>query len=238
MSGNELADWINPEHLSEAAQAAAAGRFASDPYDCLWLDDFLLPGRLDSLRDLFRQDGLFLPWFGLYGASKDSPLTFVDKAAFAAAPPERKFEEETVMRGPRPGREMSRGYLTHLKFLHFLAQPAFLGFLERLTGINPGGVHSCQVRISEPGHYVGPHKDSGRGRELCMVLYPGERWHPRENGHLIQFHPDGRTRKLEPRPNRLMMFRVSDRSVHAVEPVTLAPRWGYTVWMGRDGGES
>jgi hypothetical protein len=236
--GDVLEDWINPQHLTEPALAAAAAHYHRDPYESLWLDDFLRQPRLDALRGLFHRDGHFAPWFGLYRDASRNGLEFVDRITYEAAPPERRFEQETVLAGPKPGREMAPGFLTHVRLLHFLDQQPFLGFLARLTGIEIEGVVDSQIRISEPGHFVGRHRDNGFGRQLCLVFYPGESWQPSEGGHLVQYQPDGGSRQVEPRPNRLVLFGVSERSFHAVEPVRTVPRWGYTVWMGRRGGQS
>lgn len=228
-----LSDWINGSHLTEEALDAAARRYREDPYETVWLDDFLLPHRLDGLRELYRQDGDFAPSYGIYGEDGGA-RSAVDEATYLATPAHRRFEKEYVLRGAKPGHEMGRGCLLHMMFLRFCAQPTFQAFLWRLTGVNPGGIHSHQVRIMAPGHHVGRHQDVAPGRQLTMVFYPGDSWTPDENGCLVQFRADGRSRRIEPHPNRVVLFRISAHSSHAVEPVVDTSRWGYTVWMGRN----
>lgn len=229
-----LDDWIDPRHLSETAIAAAAARFAADPYQTIWFDNFLLEPRLEALRALYEGDGVFGPWFGLFDPTTEARLRFVDAEEFAAAPDERRFEQETVLTGAPPTRPLAHGYIVHQQFLSFCRKEPLRRFLERITGCDPISVHSFQSRITGPGHYVRPHNDSDSRRRLCLILYPGRAWSPNHGGLFQQFHPDGRTRRLEPQPNRLVVFRVSTDSLHEVEPVTAEapPRWGYTVWMG------
>lgn len=231
---DRLEDWIDGRHLSEDAQAAAAGRFADDPYETVWFDDFLRPDRLEALRAIFERDGRFEPWLGLYGLEDRARLRFVDAAEFAAAPPSLRFEEETILVGPRPDRPLAPGWLLHAQFLQFCHRPPFVEFLRRVTGIDPVGVNSHQVRITHPGHYVGRHTDASGGRRMCLVLYCGREWDASDAGRFIQFHPDGRTRTLEPRPGRLVLFRTSRHSDHEVERVAdgAHPRFAYTIWMG------
>jgi hypothetical protein len=232
-----LEDWIDPRHLSETAIAAAAARFAADPYQTVWFDNFLLEPKLEGLRALYEGDGVFGSWYGLYDRTNSAGLRFVDAEEFEAASDEQRFEQETQLTGAPPDRPLALGYIIHRQFLDFCGKEPLRRFLERITGYAPVGVNSFQSRITGPGHYVRPHDDNGVGRRLCLVFYPGRVWEPAHEGWFRQFHPDGSTRRLEPQPNRLVVFRVSKNSLHEVEPVAAAapPRWGYTVWMGEPG---
>jgi hypothetical protein len=232
---DRLEDWIDPRHLSEAAIAAAAARFAADPYQTVWFDDFLLEPRLEALRALYEGDGVFSPWYSLYDRTRNDGVRFVGAEEFTASSEEQKFEMETKLTGAPPDRPLAHGYIVHQQFLGFCGKEPLRRFLERITGCDPVGVDSFQSRITGPGHYVRVHNDDGVGRRLCLVFYPGRAWEPAHEGWFRQFHPDGSTRRLEPQPNRLVVFRVSEDSRHEVEPVAAAapPRWGYTVWMGK-----
>lgn len=214
-----LGDWINPWHLGEEAVAAAAARFAGDAWQTVWFDDFLCPARLEDLRILYETDGDFHPWYYDFGSTS------------AAQTPES--EQELVMRAAKPDRRMGIGYLTHLLLCTFVNSPPFLDHLGRITGIRPDGIQGFQVRISLPGRHVRPHTDNTAGRRLCMVFYPGRRWQPADGGRFQQLSGGRVMRELDPLPNRLVLFKVSDTSMHAVSPLAqdASPRWGFTIWM-------
>lgn len=229
-----LEDWIDARHLTPAALDHAAARYAADPFETLWFDDFLRADRLDALRGLFETDGIFAPWFGVYDNTQRTNIRFVDAAEFNAASEEQRFERETTLTGPQPQRVMAPGWLTHVKFLYFCGQPPFRQFVQAVTGIDPLGVQSKQIRITGPGHYVRSHTDRLDGRRFCLVLYASRSWQPSDAGRFRQHRPDGNARTLDPLPNRALLFRTTKESFHQVELLsdTAAPRWGYSVWLG------
>jgi hypothetical protein len=127
--GEVLEDWINPRYLTESVFAAASSRYHRDPCASLWLDDFLRQPRLEALRGLFRRDRHFAPWFGLNGDAGSNNLVVVDRSADEAAPPERRFEQETVLVGPK-----SRGLASRV------APAAQPGDQRRRSAPRPAGV--------------------------------------------------------------------------------------------------
>lgn len=217
-----LEDWIDPRHLTEAAIADASHRFAADPHESMWFDDFLLDYRIADLRLLWDRDGEFVPWHGDYGADVPGHPGLADS------------EVELAFSAPRSGHEMRTGYLTLLMFAHFLNGAAFRAYMERISGVALAALLGTQIRIAPPGHFVRPHTDHVGNRKLCLVLYPGPDWRPQDGGRLRQMRRGERERTLDPLPNRLVAFRVSERSLHAVDPVspTATPRRGLTIWMG------
>lgn len=213
---SNLHDWINPRHLDHAAMAAAATHFAEDPCSTVWFDDFLTPNRLEALRMIYESDGDFHPWYGDFGGISHSDTGW-----------------ELVLKSPKPGRHAGTGYLTYLLLCNVINSPAFAGYLARITGIRPDAIQGLQVRITPPGHRVKPHTDNIKNRRLCLVLYPGRHWQPGYGSRFLQMREGRVVRELEPLPNRLVIFKVSDQSLHAVEPLaeTAPPRWGLTIWM-------
>jgi len=133
------------------------------------------------------------------------------------------------------------GYLSHLTFMYFCRQPCLREYLHQITGIDPVGINSYQVRITRAGDYVRPHTDYAKPRpdgteerKMCLILYTGRHWQASDDGLFRQFNPDGTSRTMEPIPNRLVLFRTTPQSLHEVEKLspTAGPRWAYTVWMG------
>lgn len=114
-----------------------------------------------------------------------------------------------------------------------LETPQVVRLLERLTGVeglladphlDGGGLHE-----SLPGGFLNVHTDflshtltPTWARELNLLLFLNEGWEPAHGGSLELW--DERVsrceRRVEPRFNRLVVFRTSTKSFHGVGPVT------------------
>jgi hypothetical protein len=114
-----------------------------------------------------------------------------------------------------------------------LETPGFLRLLGRLTGIeglladphlDGGGLHE-----SRPGGFLNVHTDflahtleRTWARELNLLVFLNEAWEPADGGWLELW--DERVarceQRIEPRFNRSVLFRTSERSFHGVAPVT------------------
>jgi len=119
-----------------------------------------------------------------------------------------------------------------------LNSPAFLAFLERVTGIkglipdpylNGGGLHS-----SGPGGILAPHADFhhyGRlalFRRINVLVYFNQGWQ-REQGGCLELYAKGANqpeKDVVPEFGRMVMFLTDDRSIHGfTRPVSGANRW-------------
>jgi hypothetical protein len=122
--------------------------------------------------------------------------------------------------------------------IHELSGPAFLAFLEGVTGIRGlipdpylagGGLHS-----SGPGGILAPHADFhayGRlalYRRINVLVYLNPEWHEAYGGCLELFRKGEQTpsASVVPAFGRMMLFVTDNRSIHGfTRPVTGEDRW-------------
>ena len=112
------------------------------------------------------------------------------------------------------------------EFARALAPP-----LGRITG---EGVSRVDMRAYayRPGHYLLPHSDhqTGMGRKLAYVYYvPSPE--PPTGGELELFRGNESAKLVEPRGNRLIVFDVSDGSLHQVREVMSGLRISLAGWF-------
>jgi hypothetical protein len=127
--------------------------------------------------------------------------------------------------------------------IHELSGPAFLQFLQAVTGIkgllpdpylNGGGLHS-----SGPGGVLMPHADyhvQGRlalYRRINVLVYLNPGWTQAEGGSLELFRK-GETQptvSIPPVYGRMVMFLTDDQSIHGfTQPVAAGPdRWRNSI---------
>jgi len=122
--------------------------------------------------------------------------------------------------------------------VHELSGPAFLSFLEAVTGIRGlipdpylagGGLHS-----SGPGGILAPHADFhaygrlGLYRRINVLVYLNPDWHEEYGGCLELFRKgdSAPSASIVPVFGRMMMFVTDDRSIHGfTKPVMGPDRW-------------
>ena len=122
-----------------------------------------------------------------------------------------------------------------------LSLPAFLRFLERVTGIpklipdpylEGGGLH-----CSGPGGILAPHTDFhryerlGLFRRINVIVYLNQEWEPEYGGLLElyrQDHPEPDVSVL-PRWGTCVIFQTDDNSTHGFSKPILGDRWRRSI---------
>lgn len=105
-----------------------------------------------------------------------------------------------------------------------LTSPAFMDWLEEGTGLRLRHlVTDVGMYTHEDGDFISIHKDKPN-KALTAVLYVNERWPSDAGGHYeVHRGPDpgeGPVRSIPPRAGQFLAFPPTDRSWHAVSPVT------------------
>lgn len=122
--------------------------------------------------------------------------------------------------------------------VHDLCGPAFLNFLERITGIRGlipdpyligGGLHS-----SGPGGVLAPHADFHHYprlelyRRINVLVYFNPEWEAEFGGllELYEKHAKQPEREVVPEFGRMVVFLTDDRSIHGfTRPITGTEKW-------------
>ncbi len=125
-------------------------------------------------------------------------------------------------------------------FVEAFGSAAALAAMRAITGQE---VQRVELRsyVYQPGHYLLPHLDhqSVLGRKLACAFYmlvPDDG----EGGELELFEVELRGRiivnakpalRITPRPNRVVIFEVSDRSLHQVREILAGTRLSMAGWF-------
>ena len=202
--GAALTFQFDREQLGAVAEAKREAYAAADPYPHTVMDDFLPEQVLDDVLAEF-PDPKGADWFKF-----DSPT-------------ERKLgsNDDSIM-GPATRRLFAE-----------LHSSAFVGFLERLTGIEGlipdphlegGGLHQI-----EPGGHLKVHADFNRHprtdleRRLNVLIYLNRDWRDEYGGafELWDEEMSAPVRKVMPQFNRCVVFSTTSTSYHGhPEPLT------------------
>jgi hypothetical protein len=207
---DSLLDW--PRLLANEASHRSA--FASArPFPWLTMDGFLREGIDRELASGFRE-----------ALSGKDPL----------APKKHRHVKRKI--GTMVREKMTE---PQRRFFDDLAHPAFMDYLERITGISPlfpdkelngGGLHEIHA-----GGYLNVHVDfnfhpaSKQHRRLNLIVYLNERWEE-DWGGLLELWPtdfSAAAARIVPLANRMVLFETSEVSYHG-HPVPLAPPEGVT----------
>lgn len=232
-----IEQWINQEHLEPARQRTYAAAFTSVPYPSIAIDNFLLPEKLAALRRFFATEAKFEQTFYLkkcvHGRLAEQA---VPAKSWHAAPAAHRASVEYVYAGSHPDYRMGLGTITNLKFGELLLSPMFLSFLEAVTGIRCMTLTGIMTRILVGGQYITPHSDCRPDRDLCGVFYLSEDWQSSYGGCFRHRGSGSDSVKVEPLPNRLLLFQPRADLLHDVEPISQAGanwrRCAYTLWFG------
>jgi hypothetical protein len=229
--------WINQEHLEPSRQAIYSAAFTSVPYPSIVIDNLLRPEKLAALRQFFAIEARFEEKFyfkkWVRGHSSEEA---VPAETWYAAPEAHRASVEYILVGSHPDHRMSLGTITNIKFGELLRSPAFMNFIEAVTGIRCMALTGIMTRILVGGQYITSHNDFRRDRDLCGVFYLSGDWHPSYGGCFRHRGTGLDSVQIQPLPNRLLLFQPRVDLLHDVEPISQAgAKWrrcAYTLWFG------
>lgn len=194
--------WRDEDALARSWRAAA-------PFPHLVLDDALDAASLPALLELFEEEPV--------ERAQSDIFAFEATAPEPETPPLRALRDAlTALWAPR---------------------------LARIAGLAEGALGRIDLRAYayRPGDYLLPHTDHQQhlGRVLAYAYYlPTPE--PPEGGELELFScrfeggelsEIASARVIEPRPNRLVVFEVGDRSLHQVREVLRGLRLSLAGWF-------
>src|SRR5919106_665963 len=105
-------EWIQPQHLTDAAIQEYRDEFAGHPARLLVIADFLQPDKAERLARYLAQDAEYVAEFGLRSAAKHA----VPEADWLAAPDDDRFFRYSKLSRVRPGGELSPNTLAYMQF--------------------------------------------------------------------------------------------------------------------------
>lgn len=209
-----LESWIAPQHLAVAGREEARRTLAQGlPFT---LDDFLLPGRLAELREIYAEPG-WLEIYGTHGADHE-----VDVETWRSTPDRRRLFHYEELGRPAPGREFATGMLASIRLRMLFGNPEFIDWVSALTGVTVGAPQPGRPRRMRAEHYLRIHNDATHDRNLCLVLYLHERW-TEDFGAGFRLTRRGEPEAgADPLPGRMLLFRPLPGVAHYVAEFSAA----------------
>lgn len=216
--------------------------FAQRPNRHVVLDDVFQPSLLRLLRQVADGDGEFSDNLKLRSASKqisasvDEVRGRVRADVFAAAPELDQFIKQRLLTGARPGREDSAPMRAERLVRQAMISDEFLAWLGAICTMDLTRAGGINLKLHGLDSLLRKHSDARRGRKLCMVHYLHDHWEARYGGRFLLHRNDGTTTAIDPLPNRMILFDVTEDNFHEIEP--LGPECGswvrinYSAWFG------
>jgi hypothetical protein len=209
MSSSEILEFFQADRLAEEGRKLHAEYASAEPFPHIALDDFFPAAPLHEIAA-----AVPAPGDGWVHRQRDVAVKW-------GLPDERAMDETTRL------------------MIHELQAPAFLGFLEELSGIRGlipdpyllgGGIHQI-----ERGGFLDIHADFNfhkimrLHRRLNLLLFLNEGWKDEWGGHLELWDRkmERCVRSLLPSFNRCVVFNITDWSYHG-HPHPLTPPDGVT----------
>jgi len=108
------------------------------------------------------------------------------------------------------------------KFYSRVSSKEFIFMMRRLTGENLSEKIDMQAHIMKNGDYLLFHDDELEGRKIAYVIYLSQGFRPKDGGRLKLYdakNPLKPVKSIVPLLNSFVCFKVSKKSLHAVEEV-------------------
>lgn len=234
-----LANFIDPAHLTERAIAETRHTFGDgDNRHCV-IDDLLVESLLPRLTSVLAGEGRFEDNLKIAGAEKlpdgKRPRGSVTPEEFAATQPDRRFISQLRHVGPRPGMEASIANKTEAFVRAMFSGEPFHRWLSAITGLKVTKTSGINLKLHGPKHFLKAHSDARPGRKVCGVLYLHQQWEADWAGRFLLHLVDGTKKRIDPLPNRLVLFEACEQNNHEIEPLTDPPdgwmRANYSLWF-------
>ncbi len=186
--------------------------------------------------------------------SKAKPFPHLAISDFARMPPESVLEafpepewdgwnrfEDAYQVSKRFCQDVDRMPALSAAMIHDLSSPAFLEFLETVTGIprllpDPY-LEGAGLHLSGPGGVLTPHTDFhsylrlNLYRRVNVLVYLTSEWLPEYGGCLELYEKGSQTpaRTIVPTWGTCVVFRTDDRSVHGFSKPIAEGRWRRSI---------
>ena len=198
-----IENWINKRYLNEVSELNQSFN-RSKPYQHLIIKDLFNRNKLSLLRKEVLKEKFERQDTDLFSFSQTKEL-FASK---------NKFVKE---------------------FYVFLSSKEFIAFIKGLTGEKLGDKIDMHAHQYKQGDYLLFHDDKLENRKIAYVINLSTGFNPEDGGKLQLYNikkPIKPAKEILPEFNSLVLFKVSNKSLHAVEEViTKKERLGLGGWF-------
>ncbi|MBI4140345.1 2OG-Fe(II) oxygenase [Candidatus Woesearchaeota archaeon] len=185
-----LTEWISLQYFNK--QTTSKKKFkAAKPYPHLILKDFFNQTKLETLR----------------AALLAEPFEHIDKDLFS-------FENTKDLAA-------SNNHAIQ-EFYKFFSSNEFKQFMQQITGEKLGSISDMHGHIFKQGDYLLFHDDKVEKRRIAYVINLSKAFTKKDGGRFMMYdvkRPQKHAVAIVPQFNTFVCFKVSARSLHAVEEV-------------------
>ena len=210
-----LRSWISPEHLRSDVLSSYRRSFEKHPGRLVILENILIQQVADKLSRFLRNEAKFETEYGLY-SQKDSG---VSEEKWLRAPEADRFFRFSKLVEVASEFRMSLNALTYLRFRKSFQDPAFQNFFECLCGLELAWGDDFGSHSMKAGDFLKAHDDNNRNRRIALVIYLSDDWEETFGGCFNMFDQEGRTQKIVPTYNSMVVFDVTASTTHFVDPI-------------------
>jgi Rps23 Pro-64 3,4-dihydroxylase Tpa1-like proline 4-hydroxylase len=215
MQRKDLGRYINEQHLNANALQTFASAFHKNKTNVLQIDNFLTPAMAEHCSHFLSLDARYDNFYGLFSKKKKH---VTDKAEWLKAPENERFFCYEMLNG-HVNDPLNINAITFLKLRHFLESDLFLKFTENVTERNLRAVTPVRIHRMQTGHFLKPHNDRVKNREIAFIIYLSPAWLPEYGGNLHIIDHDDSELILNPVYNRLLMFDVNQHKHHFISEI-------------------
>jgi len=229
---NELAAWIQPQHLDDDALGSYRDSLAAHPARLQVIRDLLVEEKAERISSFLMDEAEYETEFGIYSVEGA-----VAEEAFERAGEDDRFFRLSRLQGVPAEHQFSPNALTYLQYRQALQTEAFRGFFEAVSGLPLASSDDFGVHSMRTGDFLRHHTDDNKDRRLALVMYLTPGWAPDYGGTLSMIDGGGATHVVHADYNSIVMFDVQAESAHEVLPVEAAsnglPRLSIGGWYHR-----
>mgnify|MGYP001611243403 CR=1 FL=1 len=187
-----IANWINKKYLNKKTIKKISHSFLNaSPYPHFVLNNFFNKNRLMQLKNEILNE----------------KFEKIDKDLFSFYnTKELKYSKNKIIRD----------------FFNFLSSNEFIALMEKLTNENKLNGIDMHAHIFKQGDYLLFHDDVVEGRVIAYIIYLSQGFNAKDGGRLQLYgikNPLNPIKQIAPEFNSFVCFKVSNKSLHAVEEV-------------------
>ena len=203
------------QHLQEETLQSYRSSFESHPARFVVLRHFLQDSVAQRLSKFLSDEAEFRLEYGLFSTGDEA----ASEQAWLNAREEDRFFRFAKIVGAYPQFAMSPNMLTYLRFRLAFQSADFRSFFEEVSGMPLTWSDDFGSHSMKRGDFLKSHTDDNRNRSLALVIYLSPNWSPHFGGALNIVDSQGRTAKIEPEYNSMVVFDVAAGTTHFVDPI-------------------
>jgi hypothetical protein len=218
-----LGPWVQPRHLQTKSVRAYAEKFSRHPCRLLLVEGFLHAGAADKLSRFLTCEATMRAAHGLYSAQRHSAdgTAATSRRAWLAASERDRFYRFSKLSGVPPEHRRGARARAARSFFDALGGPGFKRYCEAVSRLRLGAAELAAYAY-RAGDFLRRHSDHFDGRRLAFVIYLSTDWERRFGGELRLWGDGGRSARILPAYNSLLLFDVTAGTQHSVGRISPA----------------